>query len=273
MEKDFELFLTIAPLLKDILQEDVSVTVTDKSTILYYSPSKAINFQLKAGDKLNKHEEAMNKTLQDGKIRTSIVPKEVLGVPFKGTVYPIKDSIGNVVGTFCLARSLKKQFSIEEAANSVFNSLQQTNSSIQEISAGSQTLSASMDTIVKSVAFADEKIQETDSILNLIQNISSQSNLLALNAAIEAARAGDAGRGFSVVAGEMKKLSQISSDSAKKISQALIEMKKSIDDIIKEINATSLIAESQAAATQEMTAALEEVTSSSGLLVDACKEL
>jgi methyl-accepting chemotaxis protein len=117
----------------------------------------------------------------------------------------------------------------------------------------------------------NEKIKEIDTLLNAIQKISAQSNLLALNAAIEAARAGDAGQGFSVVANEMKKLSVLSKDSALQVSKTLVEIKKSIDEIITEIASTSLIAESQSAATEEITATLEEITSSSKVLAEMSK--
>lgn len=76
---------------------------------------------------------------------------------------------------------------------------------------------------------------------------------------------------FSVVAGEMRKLSQMSSESSKKVSQLLLEMRNSIDEVIKEISNTNMIAESQAAATEEITATLEEITSNSKELVDMSK--
>jgi hypothetical protein len=269
-ERMVESILEVAPILRDMLQEDMVVAVADTAKFLYYCPGDTIDLKIRVGQQL-KIEEPLYRTIKDGKIYSEIVSREVFGVPFKSISYPIKNSMGKVIGGVGLAKSLSRQVKVEEATENIFSSLQQTNASIEEIAAGSEKLSSTMNNIVKSVKSTEQKIKETDSILNLIKDISSQSNLLALNAAIEAARAGDAGRGFTIVAQEMRKLAQTSNESAKQISQTLLEMKNSIAQIVNEINSTSLIAESQAAATEEITATLEEITASSEVLVEIAK--
>jgi len=262
--------LEVAPILKDIIQEDVVVAVADTKEFLFYRPGDTIDLKIKVGQELNP-EEPLYKTIKEGKILKSIASKELFGVPFKSVSYPIKDSMGNVIGGIGIAKSLETQFKVEEATEHMFSSLQETNASIQEIAAGSENLSSSMNRMVESAKSTEEKIKETDAILSLIKNISSQTNLLALNAAIEAARAGETGKGFSVVAQEMRKLSQISSEASKKVSQTLLEMRRSVDIITEGIRSTSQIAETQVAATEEITATLEEITINSQTLVDIAK--
>jgi methyl-accepting chemotaxis protein/ribose transport system substrate-binding protein len=90
-----------------------------------------------------------------------------------------------------------------------------------------QLISANLDETANFIQTLNSNLSEISEFGNLIMNITGQLNLLSLNSRVEAARAGEAGRGFSVVAQEMNKLSDATKDSVTQINNLLANISKS----------------------------------------------
>ncbi|MFC3152243.1 methyl-accepting chemotaxis protein [Litoribrevibacter euphylliae] len=112
---------------------------------------------------------------------------------------------------------------------------QQTENIIQATANNISTLSNQVEDTVQSISEVAKNSQAIGSVLDVIRGIAEQTNLLALNAAIEAARAGEQGRGFAVVADEVRALAQKTGDSTNEI-QAMIEtLQKGVTGAVSEM--------------------------------------
>jgi len=125
---------------------------------------------------------------------------------------------------------------------------------------------ATMAQIKEQMAYSAEKVKELDkkgqeigAIVETIDQIAEQTNLLALNAAIEAARAGEHGKGFAVVADEVRKLAERATGATKEIGTLIGSVRKDVDVVVKAIEESNTRVAEGAVKSQEAGAALEEI--------------
>jgi len=105
-------------------------------------------------------------------------------------------------------------------------------SCITNMTASSKKSAEAIETISRKITDTNNSISKIEEMIGFISEIADQTNLLALNASIEAARAGESGRGFGVVAEEIKHLAEQSNDSAIRITEIVSEISEQSEECV-----------------------------------------
>lgn len=257
-------FYNAIPSIEVLFDEDVSIALTNTEKYLYIKYSNKLQLRSKEGDKIPDGG-AIIDVIKTGKNIIKEVPEHVYGTAFKSFAIPIKEE-NKIVGVFVVAKSLAKKNTVMNITKNLSESLSQISIGINEVAKGVQELATMNQQLLGETKDANERAADTDGILTFIQGVSSQTNLLGLNAAIEAARAGEYGKGFNVVAQEIRKLSNSSNESIKKIDSVIKHISSSINSINSNLIKSNDVSQNQSAALEEIAAAVSELNSTAKTL-------
>jgi len=166
---------------------------------------------------------------------------------------------------FSIANTLSNEgyqrLKIKQMTSTLMETFEQISSATEELAASSMEVTENQSLLNNEIQNVKGLSNEINDILGYIKDIANQTKMLGLNAAIEAARVGDLGKGFGVVAKEIRKLSESSKETTSSIADLIERIQVSVDKTLQMSNNTLIITEQQSAAIEETNASVEEVTS------------
>ena len=240
------------------LKKEAVVVIADKDhRVVKYIAGENLKLDYREGDKVNASDSNLMAAL-NGRDSDIYLDASVYGMAINAYAFPIREN-GRVVGALGFGRPIDKERQLEEYIGIVRGIVGTLQSKTHTMASHSEELAATSTEIREQSERALQDSAKTNDITKLIKDNSRQTNLLGLNASIEAARAGQFGAGFNIVAQEVRKLSQQTDDSTSKIESALTGVQSNLKSLMENMNQISQASNEEAKLAQDVTGVIEQL--------------
>ena len=266
MENIFESLIKATPIIKQIIEEDCAIVIKDNKKFIFVEEGKNIKITIKAGMP------AMD-TPATEKVKSTKNPDYTVwfvkeyGTYAKHSTVPIFYENRDIIGMYSFIRDATQEEKNKVTSDELINEISDVETAIKIISESAEEISKKLNEIIKISSKSYEDIEKSNEALKLIDTTTRKTNILGINANIESARAGELGRGFSVVAKEMMKLASQSGTMSKEIEDSLMRMKSNVEATLDAMNKFQEIVEAQEESTKDIAIAMEKISNISKMLI------
>jgi hypothetical protein len=254
-------FGNFAPILAEMFHEGAFLYMTDLNKFAYRQPSQKFDIPaISLGGELQENDIAA-RVIKTKKPLITELDASKYGVPVSVANFPLydEDNQDEIVATLGVVTPKQTAAHLRTISENVENGLNGISAAIEELAASATDIHSNeqeLNSDIKEIIDLSEEINEVSAF---IKDIADETKMLGLNAAIEAARAGEAGRGFGVVAEEIRKLSDQSKSTVPKINKLTGNIKSKVEAASEKSGNSLHSSQEQASATQEITASIEEM--------------
>lgn len=271
-QETIQFFLKHASTIKQLFNEDVDVTITDREKVLEHIQSNEINVASSKG-RILKSDEPITDVIRNNKRIVMHIPREYYGTPFTTVMVPIRGDHGEVIGGVAVSKSTNNQNKLMEVAQHFAASSEEISASTEELAVSASDFNAYMNELSEAQNEMRTQVEKTTKILEMINSVAKNTRVLGLNAGIEAARSGEHGRGFSIVAKEITNLAEQSANSVKEIKQLLDELNRKVENVASIVGNTIQISKNQTSAIEEISQAIEHLTNGAEEIEEMAKKV
>lgn len=268
-------FPELAPVLAEMFPDGAFIYMTGRNRISHRQPSSRFD---------------MSDLQNEVHLTPDMLPYEVIktqnacireldasnyGIPVLMMAYPLfeEDKSGkrSVTGTFCIALPKVTAARLREMSDSLTRALEEISGVVEEVAVSATQVSDNYQKVHGNISQVGLTSSRINDVMAFIREVSDQTKILGINAAIEAARAGNSGWGFGVVAQEIRKLADESKKTVLQVKELTASIEGDLNESIEQSQTALLASEEQAAATQELTASIEEILALAQELNDISK--